>query len=288
MSKKTDIKKLLKTFLIALLKTFKRNVMRVISSIIEEKHSKYLEYLKKYKESYNKHGFDISVVDDTVRIKGNGLEIKGDSINTFWTGEDVLCKCDYDFYSKDEFVMIDIGLNIGITTLSMARRREIIKIYGYEPFMPTFKKAQINLEKNPFLSRKIEIFNFGLGNQDKILNINFNHDLPGSMSTVQNRFENYEKIERIEIKKASDVLSEIIEKHNENIFLKIDCEGAEDEILTDLDNTGLLKKIKIIIMEWHFKNPQNLIEILRKNNFIVFNETVIASKLGFIRAVNEK
>jgi FkbM family methyltransferase len=245
-------------------------------------------YLDRYKKSFNDNGYEISIYDNNVSIKGNGLDIIGSAINTFWTAEDVLCKGDYDFYSNDQYVMIDIGLNIGLTTLSMARKNNITKIYGYEPFIPTFKQAQLNLERNPQLSTKVEIFNFGLGGENKNLDINYNPELPGAMSSVRNKFEKSKIVETIEIKKASEVLYEILKNKTTPIFLKMDCEGAEGEILENLSKECLLKEIDLIIMEWHFKYPVEIIMILENNGFTSFNNDIIKNELGFIRAVNNR
>jgi FkbM family methyltransferase len=242
-------------------------------------------YLKRYEESFKKKGYNISIENNEVSIDGNGLKIRGDSANTFWTADAVLCKREYDFYSPNKYVMIDVGLNIGITSLAFARKEEIERIYGFEPFYSTFIQAQKNLELNPELSKKIEIFNFGLGCCDEKKDINYNSNLPGAMSSVKNIFNGDGTLESIQIKESSSIISEIINKHDAKIFLKIDCEGAEDEILINLDQNGILKKVEIICMEWHFKEPKILLEILNRNNFIVFNEDTTEGSLGFIRAI---
>jgi FkbM family methyltransferase len=256
---------------------FKKNV-------IPDKKESMDDILNKYKDSFEQSGYDLSIQNNLINITGNGLQIFGESANTFWTAQDVLCKGDYDFTSKNDFVMIDVGLNIGITTLSMARYPNIIKIYGYEPFVPTFKMALRNVNANPILNNKIEIFCFGLGDKNQVLKMNYNPDLPGAMSSVKNNFEKCEQVEIIQIKKASEVISEILQKHKEKIFLKIDCEGAEYEIIEG--KTGLLRKIAILVMEWHFKNPVDLVEIMSNNGFVVFNKEIIKNELGFIRGAN--
>lgn len=258
------------------------------SKVIVEEKNIYQEYLDKYSKSFNENGYDIKIQDNKICINGNGLTIVGDSLNTFWTAEDVLCKGDYNFFSKNKYVMIDVGLNIGLTTLSMARRDNIVKIYGYEPFSSTFEQARRNLNRNPALSKKIKIFKFGLGCENKAIDINYNPELPGAMSSVKDKFENVQNIEKIEIKRASEALKDILLQKKEFIFMKIDCEGAEGEILDDLNEGNLLKKIDLIVMEWHFKSPDNLIKILNDNNFIVFDEVVVKNELGLIRAVNYK
>ncbi len=246
----------------------------------------YQDYYERFHDIFEKKGYNIFVKNKKVFISGHDLNLVGNAVNTFWTADGVLCKDDYDFLSGDKFVMIDIGLNIGLTSLSMARKNNIVKIYGYEPFTPTFEQAEENLKRNPELARKIEIFNFGLGDKDEVLEINYNPSRPGAMSSVKNNFESSQVVEKIDIKKASSALERIITEENDLlIFLKIDCEGAENDILRDLDSTKLLEKVDLIIMEWHFEWPGEIIEILERNHFIIFNKEIIKSEIGFIRAV---
>lgn len=248
------------------------------------------KFTEKYTKIFQDHGFDIGIRDGRAFIEGNNLKLTGDSVNVFWTGEGVLCQKDYNFFSSDNYIMIDIGVNIGITSLALARQDNIKKIYGYEPFAPTYHQALNNLKQNPELSKKVEVFNYGLGDDNKKLKINYNANLNGSMSSVQNRFAEVDCVENIEIKKASEIISPIIEshKHKKKIFIKMDCEGAEGEILRSLLEANILKEIDVIIMEWHFHEPSNLINILKNNSFIIFNEDVVLHELGMIRAVNSR
>lgn len=242
------------------------------------------DLIDKYKSKFYEGGYSVERRDNKIRIWDNTLTIEGTADNTLWTSVAVLCSDEYHFDIDDEYVMFDIGLNLGITSLHKARDKNCVKIYGYEPFTPTFKQAQDNMNLNPQLSQKISIFNYGLGDTDKELDINYNPDRPGAMSSVKNVFPECGEIERITIKEASKILAPLINKHNEKIFLKIDCEGAEKEILPNLDKAGLLKKVDVIIMEWHFENPEWIIDLLKENNFVVFRTSNIPNNLGMIRA----
>lgn len=246
-----------------------------------------IEYLDKYREIFEKHGFFVNIENNLVKIRKDDFLIEGNSVNTFWTAEGVLCSKDYDFYSEDDYVMIDIGLNIGITSLHFAQNKNIKKIYGFEPFRETFNQAVNNLKNNTHLARKIEIFNFGIGDNNESMIISYNKNLPGSMSSKIDRYKNLEQNQEIKIKKASLVFEEIFKKHKEKFFLKVDCEGAEFDIIKDLENHSLIKKIEVLCLEWHFKNPKEIIDILQRNNFVVFNKELIKDEIGFIRAVKK-
>jgi hypothetical protein len=75
-------------------------------------------------------------------------------------------------------------------------------------------------------------------------------------------------------KDASEALTPIINDNiGKRIILKIDTEGAEYDILESLDNSGLLKKIDIVLIEFHFKGSKELQRRLLKNGFVTREET---------------
>jgi FkbM family methyltransferase len=139
----------------------------------------------------------------------------------------------YNFYGlpNEKFVVIDIGLNIGLTSLYLANKEDVKIIYSFEPFAETFRQAEENLKLNPELAKKISIFNLGLSNKNESVSVHYNPEMPGSMSTVGDKFPDAEQEVTVELKKASEVLLPIIEKHTESIMLKMDCEGAEHRII---------------------------------------------------------
>jgi FkbM family methyltransferase len=210
-----------------------------------------------------------------ITITGHGLNIFGGADNTLWTAAGVLSgEYDFDSHGKD-FVAIDIGLNIGLASLYLARKDFIKKIYSFEPFKPIFDQAKNNLKLNPQISNKIEIFNFGLSDHDGEIEVAFNPDLPGQMSTIIDRFadKGYGK-ETATLKRASKILTPIFARHGKNIMLKIDCEGGEREIIPDLAKFELLGHVSVIIMEWHNGIVQPLEDLVKKHGFNVriYNE----------------
>ena len=108
------------------------------------------------------------------------------------------------------------------------------------------------------------------------------------MSTIKDRFaDNCDSREKVIIKDAAKELKKILDKHNEKIFFKIDCEGAEIEIIPSLSKANLLQRADIIIMEWHFEYPEEILKILEQNGFLTFCTIEPASQTGIIRAVNK-
>lgn len=243
--------------------------------------------LDKYLEGLKNCGFEITCLPNKIIIERSDITIIGTSENAIWTTYGVFCEEQYGFTALDDFVVFDIGLNIGASALYFSQQDNIKKVYGFEPFQETYKLAMMNLEMNKELSNKIEPFNFGLGAQSKEVSVSYNASLPGSMSTTIDRFSGSGFLERVTIKDVAEVMSPLLHSHQEKILVKIDCEGGEFEILPRLEASGLLSQIDAIVMEWHFTPPQGLIEILRRNNFLTFHSHVVINELGLIYAIKK-
>jgi FkbM family methyltransferase len=193
-----------------------------------------------------------------------------------------------------KFVVIDIGSNIGDTPIFFAGLSGVEKVYAFEPFKIIFDQAQFNFSLNSELAKKIEAYNFGLSNEDLTKTVGFNEKFIGSNITVEGGvLDAFSKAvveegklnkQEVVLKSADKVISEIISKTQNEVVLKIDCEGAEYEILKSLSQTGTLKKINAIMLEWHFRGEQPLLDILSQNNFVCFSQNWYAS-LGMIYAV---
>ena len=232
----------------------------------------------------NRAGYVVYTRKGRIIIEGPDMTIIGQSNNTLWTAEGVLCSECYGFASQDEYIVLDIGLNIGIASLYFANNPKVAHVYGFEPFPETFMQAQVNLTNNPALAAKVTPFNFGLGTENKEVAVHYNKDLPGSMSTIHDRFAEGE-LQQVSIKSVSEVLEPIFNRHAEKVLCKMDCEGAELEILPALEASGLLRRIDALIMEWHYARPTALVDILERNGFTVFYDHVAMNALGFVRAV---
>jgi FkbM family methyltransferase len=202
---------------------------------------------------------------------------------------EVFVKSEYNLDIARESVLIDIGMNRGCVSLRLAANEHIKNVYAFEPFRPTFELAKRNLELNPQLSEKIHAFNVGLGREDTTLELPYNKKRTGCMSTTHNVCEGKKNIkkETVAIKDAAKEIASILEKNKDKyIIVKCDCEGAEFEIFDRLDERGLVKRIDVVIMEYHFEPPEGLVKILTRAGFAVQRKIAsLRAKTGYIYAV---
>jgi len=174
-------------------------------------------------------------------------------------------KC-YEVFFPSEFSVIDIGMNVGFTSLFFAQKPNVKKVIGFEPFRPTYDNAIKNFEINKKLYQKIDAYNYGLGDKNETLNTSFSEDLKGKNSTIQSDHSSNEQ--SVKLVKASDKFHQIFNEHpQDTFFIKMDCEGAEFQIFQDLSKNTLHDKIIGFIIEWHAKYPSEIVKILLDNNY---------------------
>jgi len=194
----------------------------------------------------------------------------------------------YNVSINHPFIFVDIGMNVGITSLFFAKNIECKKVVAFEPFQPTLLFARKNLEKND-VAQKIQINEVGLGYPPRTLSINYSEEFKGSVGI--NGVASYLKgkkdmrEEKLTIMDVFEALNSIVD---ERIVLKIDCEGSEYEILQRLNETDLLSRFDIIMIEWHIKGPCSLRKILLDNNFKVLSMDEHNSNIGMLYAFRNK
>lgn len=179
-------------------------------------------------------------------------------------------------------IVFDIGMNIGDATLFFLKNKNIDKVYGYEPFMETFLLAKKNIEECGAEKERCEIFPYGLSGVNEKRNIEFNPAMTCGMSTDAQMNEyaasyyhscgllnaEYNSLEEIEVKKASEVLREAMETYpNHNYILKMDCEGEEYGIVEDLYKAEILGRFHMIMLEWHYGGSERIMQYLEKVGF---------------------
>ena len=193
----------------------------------------------------------------------------------------------YNFNIQEEFTLFDVGLNVGFTSLFFAQKNNCINTFSFEPFKKTFDFANKNFKINDF-SKKINAFNYGLGDFERILEIDYNETYKGSMGI--NGLADYinDKSNSIRtqlmIKNISFVIDEYKTDFASKVIAKIDCEGAEYEIMENLDKNNKIKIFDFYMIEWHIKGPESIINILKKHNYKILSFNESANDIGMIYA----
>ena len=182
------------------------------------------------------------------------------------------------FDINDSDIVIDIGAHIGLFALFASQFCKQGKIFCFEPIKENYELLVENINSNKI--KNIIPFNFAVSKESDSVKIFLNDDYSGhSMFLETNNFV------IVKSKSLLDIFSE--NNIQECNFLKLDCEGAEYDIINSLPS-DFLNKIKKSVIEYHLADthPQlleQLIKKLRKCSFIV-NTRPLFSDIGFLFA----
>ncbi len=194
----------------------------------------------------------------------------------------------YRYCCLRDTVFIDIGMNSGISTLYYARDPLVKKVYSFELFQPTFLLGMQNLNLNEPYAQKVNAFNYGLSNKEFTTTLDYSLSRKGRMGLKglpdDEHFTDTRK-EVVSVKDISVIFKNILaESGNMDVVVKMDCEGEEYNLIESLSQSGLLGKLTILIIEWHYVRPAEIEDHLKKFDFHVFSQTLPSLDSGMIYA----
>ena len=162
-------------------------------------------------------------------------------------------------------VVVDVGANIGAFTIFAAQWAK--KVFAFEPEADNFRLLCANIELNGFKNvtpKKIAIAK-KKGQQDFYI---AEKQHSGAHSFLLQRYDRVLKVETLSI--ADLIKAESLTKIH---FLKLDCEGAEIDIIEGLSLKNA-KKIEQIALEFHPRNDYSTQDMVRKLTMLGFDVRV--------------
>ncbi len=181
-----------------------------------------------------------------------------DPISLYYEYRDIFKKRIYHFQCKDKSpFVIDAGGYIGMSALYFKSIYPNANITVFEPDPNIFSVLSKNVEMNNL--KGIFLVNAGLGKKNTFVDFYPDGADGGSMYKISDN-----KTAKIKIVKLSSYINQPVD------LLKMNIEGAEGEVLEEVENK--LHFVKEIILEYHaFDNlPQHLgkiLTILDRNSF---------------------
>jgi FkbM family methyltransferase len=190
--------------------------------------------------------------------------------------------------------LIDIGMNVGITSLFYASKPNVSKVFSFEPFFPTYQMAMNNISLNPPFSDKIIALNIGLDKQEQLLQLPYSFFQKGRMAVIgkekkRGMHKNAVMKQSVILKSAANEFQKIKTQIKEHfVVCKMDCEGAEYHIMDDLFSHGLISAVDVYFIEWHYKQPGDIVSKLLASNFNVIHTTSPNLNSGMIYALKNE
>lgn len=181
-------------------------------------------------------------------VKVLGFEVDYLNVHAFRIAlGEIFFKGDYQFEAgTDSPVIFDCGANIGLATLFFKYRYPRARIAAFEGNPETAAVLRRNVEQNHL--RNVDVYNVLLMNSESEQSFYIPNDHAENLKTsaYPGRVADTREI-KLRAAKLSRFITAPVD------LLKMDVEGAESEIMTDLQETGKLSLIRRMIIEYHHK-----------------------------------
>lgn len=194
---------------------------------------------------------------------------------------------DYERYGaaiQDNWKVVDIGAGLGDFTVFAARRASLGCVHAYEPAPDSVALLEKNLALNRITN--VRVFPQAVSAQARVLRLDVSSGV-----AVQYRTAGENPAHCAGISVESVALASVLAKLPGGVcdFLKMDCEGAEYEILLNLDDVTL-RRIKRICLEYHLLvapySHEDLARFFKHRGWQVrISPSKVRRELGFLYAV---
>jgi len=225
--------------------------------------------------------------DAVVQLRGSGLKFKVRGKMDVWSLKETLLDRFYErfgFALQDGWTIVDIGGGIGDYTILAAHSREKAKVLTFEPFPESYSILQANLALNRILN--VQLSAQAVGSRAGTLQFAAAPADPLSRQTSSLSGAPIENSLTVPAVSLEAVLQMADEGHID--LIKLDCEGAEYDILLN-SPASVLKKIDRIVMEYHDDVTSythiDLVKYLTEQGFQVeCRENFAHANIGYLRA----
>ncbi len=231
-------------------------------------------------------GVGVAVLGQHLIATGCGVSFHIRELDDLNFINEVMVKNAYNILTPSPACVVDIGMNIGLTTLRLAASPHVREVHAFEPFASTFARAAANVSLNPALQDKIHMHNFGLLDRETELTTHVNSRDSGSYSVFG---PGQGEPVKIQLRDATATLRPIIDAAQARgllVVLKVDCEGSEFAVFRSLEAGGLIGRVAAYMVEYHHGHgpAEELTSRLTSAGFVVVDLGSPGSN-GFFYAV---
>lgn len=152
----------------------------------------------------------------------------------------------FDFMASlpGDVTFLDLGANLGYTSLNAARVGNNILVKSFEPGPVHLEIFRKNMQFNPNLAQRIELMPYAVAGERCFMNWTFDPKQPGGSSLYK---QDQSAGVQVEVRSFSDIVREC---RTEAIIVKMDVEGSEYDILRKTP-PEVWMKVRGIVIEPH-------------------------------------
>jgi FkbM family methyltransferase len=220
-----------------------------------------------------------------IRLRKSGLQFKVRSAMDVWSIKETFLDRFYErcgFAVQPGWTVVDIGAGLGEYTLFAAQAPRT-RVFGFEPFPTSFELLRANAALNKL--ENIQAFDEAIGAHTGTLTLDLSS---GDPLQFQSTASDATRAESITVRSSS--LADAFDRLTLATcdLLKLDCEGAEYDILFNAP-PNVLKRVRRIVMEYHDNaTPQTHLDLERYLTQHGFRVEVfpnpVHAYLGYLRA----
>lgn len=194
----------------------------------------------------------------------------------------------YQVLGTGPCVVVDIGMNIGLASLYMAALPTVQAVLGYELAGPTAAVARQNIAANAWAAHRIQVQHAGIAATDGQLTISLTG--AGDVGAHLRMGTGTGATETVNLLSLDTVLQQVQQLYpGLPVVLKLDCEGAEYELVPLLQQGQWHQHVAALMIEWHVQGSEPLTEVLTACGYTCFTPGLEAAQpTGFVYAVKSK
>lgn len=224
-----------------------------------------------------------------VQLEVNGVKFWINDAEELFILNEVFVEGCYNYmHLTESYALLDIGQNVAITTLFFASKENVKEVYAYELFPQTYALGQENIKLNPAAQAKIKSNNFGLATQNEEAMFEYSPHNKGRMGMrgLPPGQHNEGAIrQKVLLKDIAEEIEKIQGATTLKLVCKMDCEGAEYDLLDRLFETRKVLAVDVYMIEWHYIKPDHIARQFDSLGYHVLQTVFPALNSGMLYAL---
>ena len=224
----------------------------------------------------------------SIQLRKSGAKFWVRKAMDIWSVKETFLDRFYEMYGTkidDGWKIVDIGAGIGEFTIFALLGYPKNFVYAFEPYPQSFNLIKDNLTANGITNA--QVFPEAIGAETGTLVLDLSNGEPLQIQSFKPGTYSIQKgVLEVPSFSLEDAFNHIGLEHYD--LLKLDCEGAEYEILFHT-STSILGRVERLVMEYHNNvvtySHQDMVEFLRNMGFMVRTyPNYVHSNLGYLYA----